>query len=374
MSLRILISTGETSGDLAAAEVISALRRLRPGIEVSGTGGPASLAAGLKTLGGSPPGVMGFVEVFRGAGSVGRNFSALLRDVLPHPPSAALLVDFTEFNMALAHLLHRMRIPLYWFVAPQAWAWREGRVKDLARLLRRLFVVLPFEQEWFRARGVNASYHGHPAVDRVEAARARLPARDAPREPMLAILPGSREAEIRRVGPVMRRAWEGLRAIRPGVRACLPVAPGMEEPINRCFGGAGGVEFVSTGAMPVLLRARAGWITSGTASLEAGLACLPHVCAYAAHPLTIAIARRAVRVPHISLVNLCMERLVIPELVQESLAPGALIDLSLPWLDGGGEELRGELSGLAARFGPPGVGGRIAGELLSDLSRLENGG
>lgn len=367
-SPRIYISAGEPSGDAHAAAVATALRRRLPGVELDALGGPLLAQAGARVLDRMEAfSVVGFVEAlakipahYRLLGRVRAAFRAKRYDLV-------ILVDYPGYHLRAAAAAAAAGIPVLYYIAPQLWAWGVGRVRKLAAV-RRLAVILPFEEAFFRERGIPATFVGHPLKDR-PAPPPRAEARRAlgldPGRPTLGLFPGSRAQEVRRHWSVFRAAAARVVAARPDVQLIAAGAPGAEYP------DPGAIRVHPGDPLAVFAAADAGICKSGTTTLEAAMADLPMVITYRVHPVSSFIAFRLLRVPWVGLVNLVAGRAVCPELLQRHATPARLADAVLPLLDPADPATRRQREGLALvrdRLGAPGAADRVAGlaaELLA---------
>jgi lipid-A-disaccharide synthase len=348
--MKVLLVAGEASGDLHAANLLLALRRLAPGLEAHGVGGERLRAAGLECIARSEElSVMGLAEVLRDLPRLLALSRRVRRAAIALQPDVAVLVDSPDFNLPLAKALHRAGIPALVYVSPQLWAWRAGRVARIRRDVRRVLCILPFEVEFYERHGVAAEYVGHPLVDELAPVMAAPPARDAS---ALAILPGSRWHEVEALLPAMLDASAALIAERPGLKVRLIVAPGLSLPRLQAMLGARGtaVELVTAD------RHRA---------LECALLGVPMVVGYRLHELTYRLARRLVKVPFVSLVNLTAGERIVPELVQHDFTAGALAREVRALLGDDGGVVRGRLAEVRRRLGEPGASERAARAVLA---------
>jgi lipid-A-disaccharide synthase len=356
----VLVSAGEPSGDAHAGAVVRALRTLAPDASVDAVGGEALRAAGARLL--EHVDTLSAIGAAEVVGSVPHHLRLLRRldAALAHGAyDAVLLVDYPGFHLRLARRAARHGVPVLYYVAPQLWAWGGWRVRQLRATVRHLAVILPFEERFFRERGVPCTFVGHPLLDRPpppsrEDARHRL-GLDGP-GPVLALFPGSRPAERRRHWWPFAEAAERVRQVHPDVRIVI-------------VGQAGNYPRAPTEVQwsddprQALAAADAALCKSGTSTLEAALAGTPMVVAYRLHPLTFAVARRLVRVPHVALVNLIAGRPVVPELLQHDATPARLCAAVLPLLQRDGkatERQRAALAGVAGQLGTPGAAQRVA--------------
>ncbi len=363
---RIYISAGEPSGDAHGAAVASALRR-RIDVEIEALGGPELEAAGATVLDRMDQySVVGFVEALwkvpahvRLLGRVSAAFRTGRYDL-------AILVDYPGYHLRAAAAIAKAGVPVLYYIAPQMWAWAPWRVRRLAPV-RRLAVILPFEEAFFREHNVSATFVGHPLSDRAPLP-SRLEARGIlgldPARPVLGLFPGSRSQEVKRLWPVFRDAAAAVVAARPDVQVVVAGMPRGTYP------AAGAMRVCEGNPLAVFAAADAGLCKSGTTTLEAAFADVPMVIAYRSHPVSFAIGRRIVRVPHVGLVNLIAEREVAPEFLQDAATAPALAAAVLPLLDPAGEGARRQRAGFAEvreRLGPPGAADRVANIALELL-------
>ena len=374
------MSCGEASGDLYAAELVRDLRALGREVEAFGLGGDrlqgagASLVAHVRDLA-----VVGLLEVVRHLPRIRGVFQALLARADAERPDLAVLIDYPDFNLRLARELRRRGIPVVYYVSPQIWAWRGGRIRDIRASVARMIVIFPFEEAVYRDAGVPVTFVGHPLVDLVQPAvdaPAFLAAqRLDPSRPVLAVLPGSRRSEVTHNVPPIAGALPLVRAALPDVQPAVAVAPGLDralfEPLR-----AAGATLVDGQAHALVSAARAGSVASGTATVEAALLGLPMVVVYRLSPLTYALGRPLVRVPHYAMANLIAGRAVVRELIQGGFQPRAVADEALALL-ADGPRRRDVLEGLAevrARLGPGGASRRAAETVASLLDGIEKKG
>jgi len=357
---RIYISAGEPSGDAHAAAVATALRRRLPGVELEAFGGPLLERAGAKVLDRMESfSVVGFVEAlakipahYRLLGRVRQAFRAKRYDLV-------ILVDYPGYHLRAAAAAAQAGVPVLYYIAPQMWAWGVGRVRKLASV-RRLAVILPFEEAFFRERGIPATFVGHPLQDRPpppERAAARRALGLDPARPTLGPFPGSRAQEVARHWAIFRAAAMRVAAVRPDVQIVVAGAPGASYP------DPGAIRVHTGDPLLVFASADAGICKSGTTTLEAAMADVPMVVTYRLHPVSSFIAFRVLRVPWVGLVNLVAGYAVAPELLQRRATPAALAEAVLPLLDPGHPVTVRQRKGLALvreRLGAPGAADRVA--------------
>ena len=325
--LRVLISSGEASGELYGAELLTALRGLHDGsVECYGMGGERMKAAGCELLvEAKDVAIVGLFEVLSHLPSLYRRFHRLLDEVDRRRPDVAVLIDFPDWNLRLARELHRRGIPVVYYVSPQLWAWRRGRIRQVQKYVREMLVIFPFEREFYLKHGVEAEFVGHPLSELAPPTitRDNFAARwglDASKQ-WIALLPGSRRKELRLNLPAIVGAAQRLGAEFEYV---MPVASTLDagwvrEQVALC-GGEINIHLCDD-ARAALLHSRVGVVASGTATVEAALIGTPFVMVYRLAGLTWTLGRHLVKLPHYGMVNLVAGRRVVPELIQDGFTP-----------------------------------------------------
>jgi lipid-A-disaccharide synthase len=359
----ILFVAGEASGDLHAAAVADKLRALAPHLALAGVGGVRMEAAGVSLVERADRlAVMGFVEVLKHVPRHRALLGRLTHRLRGGRVALVVLVDYPGFNMRVAARARAAGVPVLYYITPQVWAWGAGRLAKLARLVSKAAVILPFEETLLRAHGIDAEFVGHPLLDRAR----ELPTREAARRELglpadatvLALFPGSRPQEIVRHLPTFVAAAHELERRVPRLVPVISVAPGIRiDPAVAPF------RSVDLASFAVLRAANAALCKSGTTTLEAAVAGCPLVVAYRTNPVTYAIARRLVRIPHIALVNVVAGREVAPEYIQGDAVAAKLADGLEPLLDTMSPERSRMLAGLAEvrqQLGAPGASRRVA--------------
>jgi len=325
--MRLLISAGEASGEMYGAQLIDALCRRVPGIECFGVGGERMRAAGCELVVQSKElAVVGITEILPRLPKIYGEFRKLVRAIDQRKPEAAVLIDSPAFHFKVARELHRRGIPVIYYVAPQLWAWRSGRVRLVRRYFKKALVIFPFEEQWYRERGVDAEFVGHPLADverPSESPEQFIQERGyEPKKPTIAILPGSRRKEIRMNLPAMLRTAEILGC---DYQFVLPIAPTidpgwLDQLVHRINPTRNFVLFTTTDTR-ALAYARAAAVASGTATVEAAMMGTPMVVVYRVSPLTWALGRPLVHVKNFAMVNLIAGEQVVPELIQADFTP-----------------------------------------------------
>ncbi len=341
MTERVVIVAGETSGDNLAAGLIRALRVQRPGLEFEGVAGPAMIAEGCVAWAPSEAlAVMGLFEVIPHLARMIRLRRDVVRRALAYAPRVFIGVDAPSFNLGLAAQLHTVGIATVQYVSPQVWAWRQGRVRTMAKTLDLVLCLLPFEKPFYEGRGLTAEFVGHPLADRLPLVPDRAAARLALGLPahgeVVAILPGSRRGEVARLAQDFIAAAQILAARRPGIRFGAPMASsGVRVLFEAALAQAGGIaiDVIDGRSSQALTAADCVLVASGTATLETLLCKRAMVVAYRVGGPTAWIVRRLMRAPFFSHPNLLAGREVVPELMQAAVTPTALADALTRWLD-----------------------------------------
>jgi lipid-A-disaccharide synthase len=326
--------------------VIAQIAARVPDARFVGMGGPLMRAAGLESLyDANEIAVMGIVEVLPRVRRILAVLDGLAAWAVEQRPVAAVLIDIPDFNLRLAQRLQERGIPVAYYVAPMAWAWREGRVRTLRQRVDRLLCIYPFEEAWFRRRAVPATFVGNPVLEdpAIAGAPDRASARAAlglgDEERVVALLPGSRRGEVEKLLPTLLEAADRLAAARPGLRFVLPVASSLDRGyIEGHLAGHAVRPLLCDAAGQALRAADVAAVCSGTATLEAALLGTPQVVVYRTSPANWAIVQLFVDVEHASIVNILAEREVVPELLQDDFTTAAVV-----------EELGGLLDDAAAR-------------------------
>ena len=360
----VLFVAGEPSGDLHGAGVAAELRRAQPGIPMAGIGGARMEAAGVTLLEHTDQlAVMGFLEVLAHIPRHWQLLAELKRRLSSGSVGLVVLIDYPGFNMKVAAAAHAAGVPVLYYITPQVWAWGAKRMTEMARTITRAAVILPFEEAMLRGAGVNATFVGHPLLDRAhEAMPSRAEARAAlgldERSPVLALFPGSRRSEIERHLDAFVATARVLEHAVPGLRVVVSVAPGITLDPARCP-----YQQVAQSSFTVWRAADAALSKSGTSTLEAAVAGCPLIVAYRTSAITYGLARRLVRIPRIGLVNVVADREVAPEFVQSAARPEAMAAALRPLLDHASPTRAAMLAGLAGvrdKLGTPGAAARVA--------------
>jgi len=316
--LRILISAGEASGEMYGAELIEALHRHNSALEFFGVGGDRMRAAGCDTVVDAKDlAVVGITEILSRLPQIFRLYRRLITEADRRKPDLAIVIDSPAFNWRVARQIKRRGIPTVYYVAPQFWAWRQGRVRLLRDYIDKALVIFPFEEKFYRERGVDATFVGHPLAELPHPKIGRndyaSPFHLDPAKPWITLMPGSRVKEVRMNLPTI---LESASQLGPNYEFLLPVAPTLDRAFLLSLTGQQKISLVPD-ALPALWHSRAGIVASGTATVEAAMMNTPFVMVYRVSPLTYMLGKPRVKVPRFAMVNLIAGEEVVPELVQQ---------------------------------------------------------
>lgn len=353
-----MIVAGESSGELYGALLARALRRRWPDITLIGIGGERMREEGVELVSDLTHS-FGFVEVFSSLRRLRETFNRAKRIIDDLRPSVCVLIDYPDFNLRLGEYAKKRGIKVLYYVSPQVWAWRRGRVKKMKEVADRLAVILPFEEDIYRGEGIETEFVefvGHPAMEEIiESGIDVTQRRKNPGESMIAILPGSRPNELRRHLPIFNDLTELIRREFNNISIILPLAPNIDASLFEMELRSleeKGVTIIRRNAVRALAEADAAVIASGTATLQAAFIGVPMVVIYRLSYLTYLLGRIILRVRYISLVNILAGRGVVPELIQEKAKPETIMGELRRLLNDRGyrEEMIQNLNGLRGLF------------------------
>ncbi|MCB9193728.1 MAG: lipid-A-disaccharide synthase [Flavobacteriales bacterium] len=371
MARRVYIIAGEASGDLHGASLVRALRTAHPEVNVRAWGGDRMAAAGAEVVKHIRDlAFMGFSEVLLNLRTILGNISWCEKDITAWKPDAIVLIDYPGFNLRIATFAKEQGIPVVYYISPQVWAWKKGRVRRIRRDVDHMFVILPFEKDWYAEQGMEVEFVGHPLLDAIAQEGERpleaLPGADG--RPVIALLPGSRRQEIGRMLPVMLQAA----ADHNDHQVVVAAAPSIPDEVYLQLIGRADVLLLRDRTYDILRHARAALVTSGTATLETALFGVPEVVCYAGGAINVWLARRLIKVPFISLVNLIMGREVVREMIQDDVRADRLraeLDKLLP--EGRPRsDMITDLRQLREKLGGAGASARVADRLWKILSNV----
>lgn len=366
----IWISAGEISGDMHGAHLLEALRHRRPSLRFVGMGGPALREAGLNALFRVEDlSVMGITEVASQLPRIMRMIADIAKALAREKPAALVVIDAPDFHFRVIKAARALGIPVYYYISPKIWAWRQGRARFIRDNVRQMLSILPFEQNFYRRFGMEVTYVGNPLVDMLQAAVKESAESEAG---LIGLLPGSRRKEVSALLPEFGGAARLLLQRLPHLRfACLR-APGMpEERLRELW----------PPDLPLLMiepedrwafmrRCELLFAASGTAVLESAFLGVPTIVTYKVSPLSYALGKLLVKTPYISLPNLILGREVFPELLQHNCKPGPLAEAALAWLlppASGLAAVRRDMDEIRRRLGAPGAAVRAAECILHDM-------
>lgn len=380
----ILIVTGEASGDLHGANLVKAMRKQRSGLSFAGMGGVAMAAAGVDLLcNARQVSVMGLTEVISRLPDILAAQMLLRRYMVEQRPALLIIIDLPDFNLWLAKKAKKLGIPVFYYISPQVWAWRSGRVKTIAQRVDRVGVILPFEEQFFRERGVAADYVGHPLLDEIttgaDPAEFRRQHAIAADSLCVGLLPGSRLKEIQSLLPIFLAAADQLQlGIAKKLTFLIPLASTIDEKELQAQGLAQyrdrlDLRVITVNRYDMMASCRAVVAASGTVTLELALLDVPMIVTYRVAPLTYLIGRMLVKVPYFSLVNLIAGREVVPELFQDEVTAPRIAHELAQLLDAG-EARQNMLAGLEEvrqKLGDRGASAKAASLALQILAERE---
>ena len=369
--LKVMIIAGETSGDHHGARLVAAMRRIDENIRFFGIGGPAMARQGVQiVVDSSNLSVVGITEVFSRLPGLLGGLRTVKRAVAEKRPDLVILIDFPDFNLHMARHVKRYAIPVLYYISPQLWAWRSGRIKTIRRYVDRMAVILPFEKEFYDRRGVPVTFVGHPLLDHIPLfpeADADSPDADGQKTRTIGLLPGSRGQEIRRNLPVMLAAASRLNRGHKGFSFVVSVAPGIDadwvEDFIRPYRNTLDIETEKAGVEKVLTCCCLAVAASGTVTLEAAIYGVPMVIVYRVSPVSFLLGRSLIRVKFIGLANIIADRPVVPELIQHDATPGNIASVVSGILEDTGkyEQTRKDLRRVREKLGEPGASRKTAG-------------
>ena len=379
---KVLVSAGEASGDLYASHLVEVLRGRRPDLTFAGCAGPRMRAAGVEpVVDQTSLNVVGLFEVVHHIPRIWREYQKLVRWARDNRPEAAILTDSPDFHLRLAGRLKKLGIPVVYLIAPQAWAWRKGRLPAMRRTLDRLLCIFPFEQDFFTAHGMPAVYIGHPLTRlvrpsaQVSELRSRYGIAEA--DTVIALLPGSRPGEAFRHLPHLLDAAKLIRAAHPDTRFLLGLAPGFTARASlakfRERFSCASVQVIVGQTWDVLACANLALAASGTVTVEAALLGIPMVTFYRVTWLSWVLGKPLVRVPFYSMVNLIAGRRVVPEMMQGEATGPRLANAVLGILNNrvALDEMRAGLAEVAYKLSGPADPMDMAADIVESYFKKE---
>lgn len=312
---KVYIIAGEDSGDLHGSNLIKALKNQNPEWKFKGIGGDKMLEEGVALVAHiKDTNFMGFAEVIKNLGTIRQLFKTVKSDIISWKPDAVILIDYPGFNLRMAKFIHKLGIKVLYYISPQVWAWKKGRVKTIKRYTDRMMVILPFEKDFYAREGLEVDFVGHPLLDAIDVQHQGL---TIDQKPIIALLPGSRKQEIQRMLPVMLELVDEF----PAFQFAVAGAPSQEQNFYRQIIGETPVELWMNRTYELLSKASYAVVTSGTATLETALFRVPEVVCYKGSTISYHIGKRLINIKFISLVNLILGRKAVEELIQHEYTP-----------------------------------------------------
>jgi lipid-A-disaccharide synthase len=376
-ALRVMISCGEPSGDLYAGALARELQRLDPATSITGFGSEQLQGAGARLIADFKGlSVTGLLEVARVLPRTYAVYRRLVADAAASRPDVFVAIDFPDFNFRLAHQMKKLGVPVVYYISPQLWAWRPGRLKTMKRIADRVLVIFPFEEEIYRKADVPVEFVGHPLFDVAPAPepREQFLRRSGldPGRPVVALLPGSRTNEVKAILPGLLEAARLIRARVPTVQFVLARAPHVaDELLAGAREPGAGIVVIDGRADEVLSSADVALLASGTVTVQAAIHECPMVVVYRLSPLTYTLGRPFVHVDTFAMANLVAGRPIVPELIQDDFTPDAVASRAVTLLTDrdAAERMRADLRGVKARLGSTGASRRAAAAVAAVARR-----
>lgn len=361
--MRYYIIAGEASGDLHGSNLIKELKSQDAAADIRAWGGDKMQAAGamvvkhIRDLA-----FMGFWEVITNLQTIFSNIAFCKKDILDFHPNVVILVDYPGFNFRLLQFLKENKIPIFYYISPQVWAWKENRVHTIKKYVDRLFVIFPFEVDFYKKYGYDVSYHGHPLLDELKDKTIPMA-----KENMIALLPGSRKQEIKRVLPIYLSIIPNF----PQYKFIIAGVSVIEKEFYQKIIADKNCELVIDATYTILQKSTAAIVTSGTATLETALFRVPEVVAYKGNFLSYAIAKQLIKnIRFIAIVNLIMNRAIVKELIQTELTTEKLTTALAAILNPAvQEQLQKDYLELQQQLGGAGASAKIAAEMIARLKK-----
>lgn len=377
--MRYYIIAGEASGDLHGSNLIKGIRKIDTSAQIRCWGGDLMKEAGAELVKHYKEGaIMGFVEVVANLGKLAKNLNDCKNDIINYNPDVVVLIDYPGFNFRIAQFAKERGMRVFYYIAPKVWAWKEKRVHKLKKYVDRLFIIFPFEIEYFKKWGIDAIYRGNPLLDSVDNHRSADETKEAfqkrtgigSAETTVALLAGSRRSEIKYLLPRMMQVAEKY----PHYRFLLACAPSMEREFYESIIGkkCSNIKLLFGETYSILRHSDAAIINSGTASLEAALIGVPQVVCYGGNEISYQIAKRVVKLKYISLANLIMDKGLFKELIQHDCTPQKISQELDNLLDNCAyrKKMMADYRNVRDVLGGKGASEKVAGAMIEELERM----
>ncbi len=379
---KVLILAGEASGDLHAASLIKALRKRSPHLDITCVGGEKMKAAGATVLvPSSQLSVVGLFEVFHHVRPIASAFIKVRRWMKKTRPDIVILVDFPEFNLMMASYAKSLGLKVFYYISPQVWAWRKRRVKKIKRCVDKMAVILPFEEEFFKEYGIDATFVGHPLLDSITVDKIQdRPLKESigigRGERLVCLLPGSRKGEIERHFPIMAEAASIMEDRFENLRFLVALNSGTGADAKRfvrnvASGVSANIHTVEAKTHEAIKASDICIAASGTVTLESAIIGTPVIVMYKVNPLSYALGKKLIQVKWVSLVNLIAEKELVPELLQNEASPERIASNTLEILNDPvrQSQIRSGFDQVVSRLGTPGASKRAAGLIMEFMSK-----
>lgn len=370
-----MIIAGEASGDMHGAHLVREMLKCDPTLKFYGIGGNKLRQEGVELLADAADmAVVGLTEVISKLGSILKIMALMKKSMDERRPDLVILIDYPDFNLPLAKAAHKRGIKVFYYISPQVWAWRKGRIKQIKKTVDKMAVILPFEVETYRKKGFEANYVGHPLLDMVKTNYSKQESRKAfgldEDKITIGILPGSRMSEIKKLMPELMEAARILKKAMPDAQFVLPLADTLDATIITEYISGSGVQVkvISGHTYDVITSSDLVWVASGTATLETALLGVPMIVVYKISALSYFIGKLIIDVQNISLVNIVAGKTIVPELIQSDASGAQIAAEALSILknhDKRQEMIRG-LESIHSRLGKPGAARRAA-QIATDM-------
>ena len=372
----IMIIAGEASGDMHGARLASAIKNRIGDVFLFGVGSDAMHAAGVRLIiDARELAVVGITEVVSKLPTIYRSMGTVKKALHHLRPDLLILIDFPDFNFRVAAIAKRMKIPVLYYISPQIWAWRQNRVRAIKRLVDHMAVILPFEADFYRKHRVPVTFVGHPLLDRIPPTTDGNEESPAPEEPIVGLLPGSREKEVVTLLPVMLDAARLMKQRMPTVKFLVSCSPSIEagllESIVERYAPSMDTQIVKGRVASVFKQSRLLVAASGTVTLEAALHGIPTVIVYKVSPLSYWLGKRLIKVNHIGIANLIAGKELFPELIQEDANPPVIAEKAIALLEDKERyrRIKKELAGIRRLLGGAGASDRVAAIAMDLIKR-----
>lgn len=363
-----MISAGEASGDLHGSNLIRELKKLDPHARIFGIGGDKMQAAGMELLYHiNTMSIVGITEIARQLPFIRRVFKHLRNELITRKPQLLILIDYPGFNLHLAKIANSLGITVLYYILPQVWAWGQGRIKKIARLVKQAIVILPFEKEIFTHAGIKTEFVGHPLLDALKVEMSKKSFFQnlslSVKEKTIGLLPGSRVSEVKKLLPTMLAAIEALRQRIPNIQVLISMAPTVDSSaFNEAFKIYPGTKFVHGQAYEIMKHSDLLIVASGTATLEASFFGTPMVIVYKVSHMTYLIGKILIKIKDIGLVNIIAGSRIVPEFVQNDFVVEKMLPVMESLLTNQEkiETMRAKLCEIKHQMGMPGAAKRAA--------------